>query len=121
MNKPLPESVQTILNELETRGGTLSETEAAQLSKRSTRRFRYEFSRNVGTTFRTACLMAKLNRGLTLLQTTSLTIPEISAALGYSERSKFDKTFKRIYGVTPTTYRRNAIRVVDNTGLSEIH
>src|SRR6266852_6033635 len=97
--------VQLIVNELQTRCGALSATEAAQLTNRSKRSFRHQFTRTAGINFRTARVKAKLERGVALLHTTNLDIPEISAQLGYSDRTKFEKAFKRFYGMTPTRYR----------------
>jgi len=37
---------------------------------------------------------------------TNLKVEDIAEALGYSERSKLEKTFKRVMGVTPASYRR---------------
>jgi AraC-like DNA-binding protein len=56
--------------------------------------------------FRTAKLHARLAPAPNLLRNSSLSIPEISAQLGYSDRTKFEKAFKRVYGITPTQYRR---------------
>ena len=36
---------------------------------------------------------------------TDLTIPEISERLGYSERNKFERPFRKMYGLTPAHYR----------------
>jgi AraC family transcriptional regulator, transcriptional activator FtrA len=98
-------AIQIVLNELETRSGTLSVADAAQLVNRSERSFRRDFARNVGVTFRVARLHAKLEKGELLLRTTGLCISEISAQLGYSDRTKFEKAFKRCYGTTPTHFR----------------
>jgi AraC-like DNA-binding protein len=97
--------IQPILNELQARNGALTEGEAAQLMNRSKRRLRYQFTRGTGMNFRTAQLKAKMERGESLLIRTCLTIAEISAQLGYSDRTKFERAFKRFYRMTPTQYR----------------
>ena|SRR5882672_12200549 len=98
--------VSLVLHELTSRTGRLTASEAAQLVRRSTSSFRHEFTHLAGTTFRTACLRARLERGKLLLMTTCLSIPDISNHLGYSDRTKFEKAFKRVYGNTPTQFRR---------------
>jgi len=98
--------VQRILQELSQRAGNLTALEAAQLACRSPCRVRHVFTPVMGMSFRTARFHTKLRRGAVLLTTTRLTIPEISSAIGYSDRTKFEKAFKRVYGVTPTKYRQ---------------
>lgn len=101
--------VQHILQELGQRAGNLTAVEAAWLAHRSPSRVRHVFTPIIGMSFRTARLHAKLHRGSVLLATTHLNITEISATLGYSDRTKFEKAFKRLYGVTPTEYRQRII------------
>jgi len=99
------EFVSFVLNELHQRSGNLTETAAASLVAVSSSWFRHRFRLTTGVSFRKARLRAKLECGRQLLTTTESSIPEISAVLGYSDRSKFDKAFKRAYGVTPAQYR----------------
>ena len=84
----------------------LTETGAARIALMSTSHFRHEFTRITGSSFRMVRLQAKVARGRFLLGTTNWNIPAISAMLGYSDRTKFDKAFKRVYGYSPTLYRR---------------
>ena len=58
--------------------------------------------------FRAARVQAKVAYGASLLATTALSINDISVQLGYSDRTKFEKTFKKVTGITPATYRRSA-------------
>ena len=98
--------VQRILQELQDRSGALSADEAAQLANRSKSRVRHAFPLHAGRNFRTARKQAKLERGRQLLLDTRLSIPEISALLQYSDRTKFDKAFKEVYQLTPKAYRQ---------------
>ena len=98
--------VDRILHELGQRAGDLTAVEAARIARRSPCRVRHVFTPTTGMSFRKARLYAKLRRGAVLLTTTRLTIPEISTTLQYSDRTKFEKAFKRVYGVTPTEYRQ---------------
>ena len=84
----------------------LTETGAARIALLSTSHFRHEFTRITGSSFRMVRLQAKVARGRFLLRTTNWSIPAISAMLGYSDRTKFEKAFKRVYGYSPTLYRR---------------
>lgn len=49
----------------------------------------------------------RLKEALKLLNETDQKINVISAAIGYCNEKHFMKTFKSIYGVTPTEYRKN--------------
>lgn len=105
MRKRHPDSLVPVLEALRVRSGHLSEAEAAELMGVSTTWFRHYFKDCTNTSFRRARVSAKLAHGAALLAGGS-SIPEITAALGYSDRSKFEKAFKRLYAVTPTQYRQ---------------
>lgn len=105
MNPARPRVVRTVLQALAQRSGQLTAAEAAALVCQSTSRLRHQFAQAAGMNFRTARLHAKLDRGRLLLKTTASSIPDISAFLGYSDRTKFEKAFKRRYGLTPTQFR----------------
>jgi AraC-like DNA-binding protein len=109
-----PNSVGPILEKLKEHNGQVTEAEAAQLLGVSPVWFRHYFKAQTRMSFREARTAAKLERGAALLQT-AMTIPEISMALGYSDRSKFDKAFKRAYGTTPAAFR-NAPKFRDKHG-----
>ena len=47
----------------------------------------------------------KINKAKELLETTDMTISQLSTALGFSDEFSFSKTFKRIEGITPANYR----------------
>ena len=99
------ETFGLIRDEIRRRNGALRLEHAAQMLLLSRSWFRHEFKRCVGISYRTACVQAKVAHGRDLLANTCLTIPEISLALGYSDRTKFEKSFKRVYGVSPTAFR----------------
>lgn len=61
--------------------------------------------RHTGLSFSEYLCRFKLEKAKYLLDETSLTIDEISAEVGYSQRSSFDKEFKKMTGVTPKQYR----------------
>lgn len=47
----------------------------------------------------------KMGRARTLLDTTSMTVKEIAAAVGYSDPLYFTRHFRRRHGLSPTAYR----------------
>lgn len=51
----------------------------------------------------------------TLLVTTFLSIKEIIAQVGFKDESHFVRDFKRIYGVTPTEYRKQNLVIDPST------
>ena len=95
-----------ILQELAARKGMLTAAEAARLAHRSVSRLRHVFTAEMGISFRKARLQARVSVGRSLLVETNLSIPNISDRLNYADRTKFEKSFKRIYGVTPSQYRQ---------------
>jgi AraC-like DNA-binding protein len=40
---------------------------------------------------------------------TQLAIPAISSRLGYASRFKFERSFKKQFGLTPTQYRKHSV------------
>lgn len=54
----------------------------------------------------------RMEGATTLLVDTFLSVKEIIARVGFSDGSHFVRDFKRIYGVTPTEYRKQNV-VID--------
>jgi len=48
----------------------------------------------------------RIEQGKSLLETTDLTVEEISEQVGYADASFFRRLFKRLVGLTPVAYRR---------------
>lgn len=64
------------------------------------------FKRYIGKTpkeYQTAC---RMERATALLSDSDLSLSEIAARCGFASHSFFSKTFKGLYGITPTEYRR---------------
>ena len=101
------ERLKRLSEHIAQRRGNLTASEAARFIARSTSWTRHQFTPHMGMTFRHACLTAKLAYGEALLRTTQLKISDIATQLGYSERAKFETSFKRCYGLTPAVYRRS--------------
>ena len=106
MGLDVPDVVERIVRELKERAGNLTAAEAARLARWSKSRIRHVFTKRAGMNFRTARLLARMVYARDLLIHTLMTIPQIASKLGYSGRTKFDKAFKGVYGVTPAQYRR---------------
>src|SRR4051794_6394225 len=51
----------------------------------------------------------RMQQAATLLTTTFLSIKEVVRRVGLTDESHFVRDFKRIYGMTPSEYRNNAL------------
>ncbi len=51
-------------------------------------------------------LQSKMNMAALLLTTTEDSVADIAHMVGYDDAGRFSKTFRTIYGITPTEYRR---------------
>lgn len=60
--------------------------------------------RETGRTFKDILLEQRMERAAILLRSTTLSIEEIAAMIGYSDHSNFYKAFKDYFGVTPRVY-----------------
>lgn len=63
--------------------------------------------KETGRKFTEILLEKRMERAALLLKSTTLSIEEISALLGYSNHSNFYKAFKEYYGTTPRDYLHN--------------
>lgn len=66
------------------------------------------FRAHVGMTPRQYIISARMTHARYLLKTTTLTIAEIAALVGYRSESMFSATFRRLYATTPRAYRLDA-------------
>lgn len=83
---------------------TLAETAAA--GSVSPSRLSRLFAEQLGTSFRSYVLEARLERAHQLLTETSMSVTEIARALGYPELFLFSRQFRQRYGQPPTALRR---------------
>lgn len=63
------------------------------------------FTKHTGKSFSEIVQDARLRQSCCYLQYTELSIEEISARIGYQDRSSFNRSFRRAYQMTPTQYR----------------
>jgi AraC-like DNA-binding protein len=68
--------------------------------------FSREFRRAFGESPHGYLLTRRLERAATLLRTTDHSVADVCFSVGLSSLGSFTTSFKRIYGVTPTAYRR---------------
>src|SRR6201992_3306867 len=68
--------------------------------------FSREFRRAVGESPHGYLLTRRLGPAAALLRTTDHSVTEICFSVGLASLGSFTTSFKRIYGVTPTAYRR---------------
>ncbi len=62
--------------------------------------------RETGRTFNRHLQLARMNTAARLLQTSSLSVKEISAATGYEHVPSFDRQFRKHFRMTPGEFRR---------------
>lgn len=55
----------------------------------------------------------KMKKAIELILYTNLSIEDISVAVGYNSPSTFMRTFKKIYDISPTEYRRINKRICE--------
>lgn len=71
------------------------------------RRFRSE----IGMTYRAYCDQVRMKRAAGLLHAEGESISSVAEQLGYSDDSSFIRAFRRLYGITPSAYRRLCLPV----------
>jgi len=64
------------------------------------------FKQFTGETLVDYFVKAKMDYAATLLKTTDIKLLDISSNIGYTSLSHFLRLFKKLYGMTPTEYRR---------------
>lgn len=74
----------------------------APLSRRMLEiRFREELGRSPASEIR----RVRLDRAKRLLMETDLTLPRVAEACGFAEPSSLARTFRKVFGMSPTSYR----------------
>ena len=69
-------------------------------------RFRHLFKQETGTTPAQYLKEVRLRRAATLLRTSFLTIKQILEQMKLGSNAHFVRDFRKLYGMTPTAYRR---------------
>ena len=84
----------------------LSPDKLANLVGLSPSRLHYLFKAGVGTTPAKHLRYLRLERSRQLLNTTHNSVKQVMIEVGVTDRSHFEREFKRLYGVTPSQYRK---------------
>ena len=79
--------------------------EMAQVVNLSPSRLRYLFKREIGVAPAHYLRAFRLERAKELLETTFLSVKEITSRIGVRDQSHFIREFKKTYGLTPAQYR----------------
>lgn len=82
----------------------MSVEEIAQLTGMTTNAFRQRLQQLTGETPKSYITAILMQKAVNLLTTTNMSVNDVARACGYTEQSNFSRTFKRIYGVTPSQY-----------------
>lgn len=86
--------------------GKLTHAELALTVNLSRSRLYYLFKMETEISLEQYRRNLRMERAKELLETTFMTIKEIVLLVGMTDRSHFERDFKRLYGVTPTQYRK---------------
>lgn len=92
----------------------MSLNEAAELCNLSPGYFSRLFKKETGKNFTTYNTILKVEWAKELLETTNLTVVQISEELGYRESGYFIKKFKVLEGITPHVYRKYQRGLINN-------
>ena len=98
------ERVVTLMNEDVARG--LPVRKMAQAVNLSPTRFCHIFKNEMGVSPVRYLRTLRMRSAATLLRSTFLGIKEIMVKVGFKDDSHFVRDFKRLFGVTPTAYRK---------------
>ncbi|HEV8429231.1 MAG TPA: AraC family transcriptional regulator [Pyrinomonadaceae bacterium] len=82
----------------------------AVLVNLSPSRFRHLFKQETGTTPAQYLKEVRVRRAAKLLRNTFLTIKQILKKVGLGSNAHFVRDFRKLFGITPTTYRRTISR-----------
>ncbi|MEO0795628.1 MAG: PocR ligand-binding domain-containing protein [Verrucomicrobiota bacterium] len=85
----------------------MSLDEAAKAVNASTRHFCKVFKQATGITFTDYLARVRVEKAKNLLQNPNLRVSEIAFETGFESISQFNRSFKRISGLTPTEFRRS--------------
>lgn len=101
--------LQQVLDLVESRvGSDVRVIELAALAKQDTRTFTRSFFAATGFAPYEYFTLRRMAYAQQLLSNEILTITEIAQQVGYANPSKFSAAFRRVYGVTPSRWRRQS-------------
>ena len=80
--------------------------EIAKVTSLNSSYFSTLFKKETGENFSDFLIGCRLTEAKKLLKETTLTINEITSAIGYSDSKYFSKLFVKNVGITPSEYRK---------------
>jgi transcriptional regulator GlxA family with amidase domain len=86
--------------------GKLSPAELALTVNLSPSRLFYLFKKETGISLAQYRRNLRMEKAKELLETTFVSVKEILTLVGMTDRSHFERDFKRLHGMTPTKYRK---------------
>lgn len=66
-----------------------------------------KFKRETGFTITEYINKLRINEALQLLENENMSVTDISQMIGFNDANYFTKVFKKLYGITPSEYRKN--------------
>lgn len=105
--------IEVVISKIETRFSVSWDTPTlAKLVGLSPSRFRHLFKQETGTSPARYLKDFRLRKAETMLRTTFLSVKQIVKAVGIESNSHFVRDFRKMYGTTPTAYRRTLWRPI---------
>jgi len=99
--------IELVVSKMETEtSGSWSTATLADLVSLSPSRFRHLFKQETGTSPAQYLKDFRLRKAELMLRTTFLSVKQILKRVGLGSNSHFVRDFRKIHGMTPTTYRR---------------
>lgn len=89
---------------------TLSRAELKRLFGEQTDRILAATAAELGRTFESYVMEARVETGLALLASTKLSIARISRLVGYADPADFRKAMKRLTGLAPSSFRETLVK-----------
>jgi len=91
-------------------GDDLSLGTVAKVVNTSASHFSYKFKQATGINFSEYVSLTRVEKARNLLENPNLRVSEIAFAVGFQSLSQFNRTFKRVTGQVPGSYRRSLAR-----------
>lgn len=83
----------------------VTEAEAAKLCAMSTFQFSRHFKKCLGLTFKDYLIQARIEKASHLLENPNALVTDVAYQVGFRDHSNFSRTFKKVKGVAPSSYR----------------
>lgn len=98
--------VTAILKQIDESYPTVSLSQIAEKYNQPISKLSRLIKRNTGYTYKELLHQKRFTKAIQLLNRSTLSVEEIIAAVGYDNTSYFYRSFRKIYGMSPKTYRK---------------